>query len=258
MLWTRASTRVMVAGGDGTVALAIQELAGTGVPLAIVPTGTGNDAATSLGLRERDPLGAADAVIGGRTRTIDLARLRRIDGSTTLYSTVLASGFDSRVNDRANRMPWPRGHLRYDIAILIEFLRLRAIGFEIEIEHANGACERRSEELVMATVGNAPTYGGGIPICPDAILDDGLLDVTLVRPLSRRRLLRLLPHVYRGTHTSLPEVVTTRARRVRLAAVGVTAYADGDPVGALPLEIDVVPGALRVFVPAPEASAIGQ
>ncbi|MBF4561726.1 diacylglycerol kinase [Microbacterium sp. VKM Ac-2870] len=249
---------VMVAGGDGTVGLAVQELAGTGIPLAIVPTGTGNDAATALGLRERDPFGAADAVIGGATRRIDLARLRRIDGSTTLYSTVLASGFDSRVNDRANRMKWPRGHVRYDIAILVEFLRLRAIGFEIELESADGTGERLREDFIMATVGNGPTYGGGIPICPDALLDDGLLDVTLVRPLSRARLLRLLPRVYRGTHTDLPEVVTTRVRRVRLAAVGVTAYADGDPVGSLPLEIDVVPGALRVFTPSTEASAIDQ
>ncbi len=248
----------MAAGGDGTVAVAVQELAGTGIPLGIVPTGTGNDAATALGLRERDPLGAADAVIGGETRTIDLARLRRIDGSTTLYSTVLASGFDSQVNDRANRMRWPRGHVRYDLAILVEFLRLRGIEFEIELEGADGTCERLREELIMATVGNGPTYGGGIPICPDALLDDGMLDVTLVRPMGRARLLRLLPRVYRGTHTELAEVVTARVRRVLLAAVGVTAYADGDPVGVLPLEIDVVPGALRVFIPSPEASAIDQ
>ncbi len=240
---------VLVAGGDGTVNLAVQELAGTGIPLGIVPTGTGNDVATALRLRERDARGAAEAVVAGSTRTIDLARVHRADGSTTSYATVLASGFDSRVNDRANRMRWPRGHVRYDLAILIEFLRLRCVAFEVELEHDDGTIERRSEELLMATVGNGPTYGGGIPICPDADLADGLLDVTLVRPLGRARLLRLLPRVYRGTHTGLDEVVTARVRRVRLSAPATTAYADGDAVGMLPLEVDVPPGALRVFAP---------
>lgn len=102
----------------------------------------------------------------------------------------------------------------------------------------------------MATVGNGRTYGGGIPICPDADLGDGLLDLTLVRPAGRLHLLRLLPRVYRGTHTSLPEVSTRRARAVRLHARGVTAYADGDALGDLPLSVEVEPAALTVFTPA--------
>lgn len=238
---------VVVAGGDGTVALAIQELAGTGVPLGIVPTGTGNDLAVSLGLHDLDADAAADAVIAGRIRTIDLARITRTDGSTTLYGTVLASGFDSKVNDRANRMRWPRGASRYTIALLVEFARLRGIPFEAELTLEDGSVRRIARDLVMATVGNGRTYGGGIPICPDADLEDGLLDVTLVRPAGRLRLLLLLPRVYRGTHTSIDEVATYRVRAVRLASPGVTAYADGDAVGHLPLRIEVVPAALRVF-----------
>lgn len=238
---------VVVAGGDGTVSLAIQELAATGVPLGIVPTGTGNDLATSLGIRDLDADGAADAVIAGRTRTIDLARVTRADGSTVLYGTVLASGFDSKVNDRANRMTWPRGHMRYNIAILAEFVRLRGIPFDIALDLADGTVERLTGDLVMATVGNGRTYGGGIPICPDADLEDGLLDVTLVRPAGRLTLLRLLPRVYRGTHTSIRQVSTYRVRRVQLTSPGVTAYADGDPFGPLPVSIDVVPRALKVY-----------
>ncbi|WP_299087331.1 diacylglycerol kinase [uncultured Microbacterium sp.] len=238
---------VMVAGGDGTVSLAIQELAGSAVPLGIVPTGTGNDLATSLGIRDLDADAAADAVISGWTRTIDLARVTRPDGSTVLYGTVLASGFDSKVNDRANRMTWPRGHLRYTIAILAEFVRLRGIPFEVELDLDSGVTERVSGDHVMATVGNGRTYGGGIPICPDADLEDGLLDVTLVRPAGRLPLLRLLPRVYRGTHTSIAQVSTFRVRAAQLSSPGVTAYADGDPLGPLPLSIDVAPSALRVF-----------
>jgi diacylglycerol kinase (ATP) len=240
---------VVVAGGDGTVHLAIQELAGTDVPLGIVPAGTGNDLATALGLRELDAEAAADAVISGRTRRIDLARVTRDDASTAYYATVLASGFDSRVNDRANAMRWPRGGSRYNIAILVEFLTLAGIPYVIDLVLADGTEEQIAGEAIMATVGNTTHYGGGIPICPDADPTDGLLDVILVRPAGRLRLLRLLPRVYRGTHATVREVSTYRVRSVRLSARGVTAYADGDPIGSLPLTIDVAPAALSVFTP---------
>ena len=238
---------VAVSGGDGTVNLALQELAGTGIPLGIVPVGTGNDMATALGLRELDVDAAADAMIAGRTRTVDLARVTRTDGTSRFYGTVLASGFDSRVNDRANAMRWPRGGSRYNIAILIEFATLHGVPFRLDLELADGTTTRIDHDLVMATVGNGRTYGGGIPICPEADLSDGLLDVTIVRPAGRLHLLRLLPRVYRGTHTTVPEVSTFRVRSARLDAPGVTAYADGDPMGALPLSIEAVGRALTVF-----------
>jgi diacylglycerol kinase (ATP) len=148
---------VLVAGGDGTVSLAIQRLAGTGIPLGIIPSGTGNDLATTVGLRELDAVGAADAVVAGATRRIDVARATRADGSSTLFGTVLASGFDSKVNDRANRMRWPRGHSRYNIAILIEFLTLRGIPYTVEATTPDGVVERIDGDLVMATVGNGRT-----------------------------------------------------------------------------------------------------
>ncbi|MGZ8805058.1 MAG: diacylglycerol kinase, partial [Microbacterium sp.] len=180
---------------------------------------------------------------------VDLARVTQADGSSAYFGSVLASGFDSRVNDRANAMRWPRGGSRYNIAILIEFLTLKGIPYEVDFESADGNREHIVGDLVMATVGNGSHYGGGIPICPDADPSDGLLDLLLVRPAGRLRLLRLLPRVYRGTHTSAPEASTYRVRSVRLSSPGVTAYADGDPVGALPLSIDVAPAALRVFTP---------
>ncbi|MDR7112809.1 MULTISPECIES: diacylglycerol kinase [Microbacterium] len=241
---------VVVAGGDGTVNLAIQEVAGTGIPLGIVPSGTGNDFAATLGLRELDATAAADAIAAGVTRAIDLARVTREDGSTRYFGSVLASGFDSKVNDRANAMRWPRGGSRYNIAILVEFLTLAGIPYEVELELADGTREHVGGDLVMATVGNGRTYGGGIPICPDADPADGLLDVVLVRPAGRLRLLRLLPRVYRGTHAGVSEVAMRRVRSVRLSSPGVTAYADGDPIGALPVTVDVAPGALTIFTPA--------
>jgi len=197
---------VVVVGGDGTVRLAIQELAGTGIPLGIIPIGTGNDMAAAVGLRELAVLAAADTVAAGRTRQIDLARVTRHDGTTAHFGSVLASGFDSRVNDRANAMRWPRGGSRYNIAILAEFLTLRGIPYEIDMQLADGTHERVRGDHIMATVGNGSSYGGGIPICPDADTGDGLLDVLLVRPAGRVRFLRLLPRAYKGTHTSIDEV----------------------------------------------------
>jgi diacylglycerol kinase (ATP) len=242
---------VAVAGGDGTVRLALQEVAGTGIPLGIIPSGTGNDFAATLGLKELDAVTAADAIADGFTRDVDLARVTRDDGSTEYFATVLASGFDSKVNDRANAMRWPRGGSRYNIAILREFLTLAGMPYEVAFETAEGEPGSVSGDLVMATVGNGRTYGGGIPICPDADPSDGLLDLVLVRPAGRARLLRLLPRVYRGTHGSVAEVSMRRVRSVRLSSPGVTAYADGDPIGALPLTVGVAPKALRVFAPAP-------
>lgn len=235
---------LVIAGGDGTVALALPHLIGTDIPLGIIPAGTGNDFAAHLGIPELDPVRAADVISAGRTTRMDVARVERAGGEDRFYATVLASGFDSRVNDRANRMRWPRGDMRYNIAILIEFLFLAPTPYAIEVDG------RRIEgPFVMASVGNTRSYGGRIPICPDADAGDGLLDVTVVRPAGRLRLLRLLPTVYRGTHVQRPEVETYRGRRIRLDAPGITAYADGDPIGALPVTVAAVPGALRVFVP---------
>jgi diacylglycerol kinase (ATP) len=235
---------LVVVGGDGTINLAAQELAGTEVPLGIIPAGTGNDFAAHFGIPHLEPERAADVIDAGATRRIDLARVSRGDGSSQLYTTVLASGFDSKVNDRANRMRWPRGEMRYNIAILVEFLFLRDIPFAIEVDGT-----RIDGPFVLASVGNTRTYGGNIPICPDADPADGRLDVTVVRPSGRLRLLRLLPTVYKGTHLRHPEVETYRARKVRLEASGVTAYADGDPIATLPITIDVVPAALTLLAP---------
>ncbi len=240
-----APDAVVVAGGDGTISLALPHLAATGIPLGIVPMGTGNDFATHLGIPELDPVRAADVIAAGATADVDLARVTTDDGRERFYATVLASGFDSYVNDRANRMRWPRGHMRYNIAILIEFLFLKESRYAIEVDG------RRVEgPFLVVSVGNTRAYGGGIPICPDADAADGLLDVTAVRPAGRIKLLQLLRSVYKGTHLARAEVETHRGGRIRLEAPGITAYADGDPIAELPATVDIARGALRVLVPA--------
>lgn len=242
---------LVVVGGDGTVSLALQELAHTDVPLGIIPSGTGNDIAVALGIPTHDARAAADIVAAGPTRLLDLARVALPGGGARYFASVLASGFDSRVNDRANRMRWPRGSSRYTLAILREVIGLRGVPYEVELVGENGERTTLRRDLLMATVANSTSYGGGIPICPPADPGDGILDVVLVRPAGRLRFLGLLPRVYRGTHGTVPEVSMHRVRQVTLRAEATTAYADGDPVAALPLTIDAAPAAVRVFAPPP-------
>jgi diacylglycerol kinase (ATP) len=239
-----AGTGALVAvGGDGMVSLALQAVAGTGTPLGVVAVGTGNDFARVTGQPVRDPAAAgaviAQALADGRSRALDLGRT-----GDRWFGTVLASGFDSRVNDRGNRMSWPTGRFRYDVAMLAELAALRPIRYRVTFDDA----PEREIEATLIAVGNGSSYGGGMRICADAEMDDGLFDVCVVGPCSRTTLLRVFPRVYRGTHPSHPVVTVHRARRVRLAADDVTAYADGERIGPLPVEAETVPEAVRLLV----------
>jgi diacylglycerol kinase (ATP) len=234
---------LVAVGGDGMVSLALQAVAGTPTPLGVVAVGTGNDFARVAGLPVRDPAAAGTAIAGalrdGRTRALDLGRT-----GDRWFGTVLASGFDSRVNDRGNRMRWPTGRFRYDLAMLAELAALHPIRYRVAFD---GGPEREIEATLIA-VGNGSSYGGGMRICTDAEMDDGLFDVCVVGPCSRTTLVRVFPRVYRGTHPSHPVVTVHRAARVRLAADDVTAYADGERVGPLPLVAETVPKAVRLLV----------
>lgn len=228
---------LVVCGGDGMVNLAAQALAGTSVPLGIVPMGTGNDTARSLGLPVKDPLAAADVVVAGRTRAIDLAR-----SGDRYFVTVLAAGFDAAVNERANEMTWPKGNLKYSLAILAVLKAFRPITYTLDLDG-----ETRTVEGMLVSVGNGDSMGGGLRVTHGAELDDGLLDVVLFTSVPRRELLTTYPKLFSGGHTRHPAYQRHRVRRVTVAAPGVVAYADGERFGALPLTVEVVPGALTVF-----------
>ena len=245
----RDGVRALVAmGGDGTVHLGLQAVGGTGVPFGIVPAGTGNDFAVRLGLAG-DPLAAAgdiaDALRDGETRAIDLARVVGADGTEAWFGAVLAAGFDAFVNERANRMRWPRGAQRYNRAIVEELLALRPRRYRMSLDGAP-----TDFDSVLVAVGNTESYGGGFRIAPGADPTDGLLDVVVADPIGRLKLMRLRPKVFTGAHVLDPCVSTYRARTVDLSAEGVTAYADGERICPLPLKITCVPGALSVITKA--------
>ena len=233
-----------VIGGDGLVGIALQVLAGTEVPLGIVPAGTGNDHARAYGLPRHNPDQAADVIADGHTRTVDVGRVQVAGGAATYFGTVLAAGFDSLVSERANRMRWPRGQARYNLAVLAELANLRPLPFRVVLDD-----ERFTQDVVLTAVGNTSTYGGGLRICPEADPTDGLLDVTVIRAMPRRRLVRLFPTLYAGTHLRYGEVEMYRTERVRIDSPGIDACADGERVGPLPVEVRAVPQALRVLSP---------
>ncbi|WP_350349610.1 diacylglycerol kinase family protein [Agromyces sp. G08B096] len=235
---------VVVVGGDGMVSLGVNLLAGTGVPLGIVAAGTGNDLARGLGLPFDDPALGTEALVEALRhppQAIDAARVRH-GAHTTWYAAVLSAGFDAVVNERANRMIRPRGPSRYTLALLRELATFRPREYVITIDGV-----RREQRAMLVSVANNPSLGGGMRIVPQADLADGLLDVFIVHPLSRAGLLAVFPKVYSGTHVEHPAVEFVRARTVRIEASDVVAYADGERIGTLPVDVEVVPGALSVF-----------
>ena len=228
---------LVVCGGDGMVHIGAQAVANTGVHLGIIPAGTGNDVARYFDIPRKDPLAAADRVIASNTKRIDLAR-----SGSKYYVTVLAAGFDAVVNERANRMTWPRGQMRYNLATLAELRTFRPLPYTLELD---GRSVRLDAMLVA--VGNGASFGGGLRITEGASLDDGLLDVVIIKPMSKPGLVRTYPKLFKGTHVTHPQYEHHLVRTITVAAPGIVSYADGERFGALPLTIEAAPKALSVL-----------
>lgn len=232
---------VAAMGGDGMVAFVANGILGTGAALGIVPTGTGNDFAVTLGYPRRRPLEACAALAGDRTRVVDVGR---IEGGRA-FLCVAGGGFDSEVNREANRIRWARGTLVYVVAVFKTLRRFRPSAFRVTLDG-----ERVDFEGMFVAVGNARSYGGGMKITPQAEPDDGLFDVCLVKAMSRPALLAQLPRLFRGRHVLHPAVEIRRAREVRIESDrDFRLYADGEEVGPLPATLRVEPGVLPVLVP---------
>ncbi len=236
-------------GGDGTVGLAAIGLLGTDATLAIFPSGTADDFAGSIGLKGLES--AVRAVTAGNATRIDTGVVRT--GERTRHYVAIAScGFDSEVNEAANAMTVRLGGTGTYVAALIKTLsRFTPAGFTMDLD---GEIVRGQHMLVA--VGNSISYGGGMKVTPDASVVDGLLDVCMLRALSKPAFLRAFPRVFRGTHVTHPAVRMARVQRIHIEADRrVMVYADGERVGPGPATIEVAPGSLSVFV-GPNAKAV--
>lgn len=241
----RPESVLVVVGGDGMVHLGAHLAREKNVPLGLIPAGTGNDLARHLGL----PLGSIPLAtqhllraLEGAPQHIDLGVATSRQGVQHPFACVFSAGFDALVNERANRLRLVRGRHRYTLALLIELAKLRPITYTLTID---GVQETASYLLVA--VANSQSFGGGMKVTPEASLVDGKLDVFTLDPLSRWAFLRIYPRVFQGLHVSDPRVHIRQASTVRVASEGIVAYADGERLEALPLEVSVEPSRLAVF-----------
>lgn len=237
---------LVVVGGDGMVHLGANALAGTPIPLGIIPAGTGNDAARGLGLDPGDPGAAVERFLKscqGEPRSVDLGRLERAGATPVWFMCALSAGFDALVNERANRWHWPRGPMRYQLAILRELAVLKPLHYSLVVDG-----QVRRQRAVLISISNGVCVGGGMKITPDARYDDGRLDLFVVSPVSRLGFLRIYALVFSGRHTRRPEVRIEQVEEVFIDSPGVVAYADGERIGPLPATVKVDPGALKLWV----------
>jgi diacylglycerol kinase (ATP) len=234
-----------VMGGDGMTHLGVNAVAAAHLSghnrttLGLIPAGTGNDFCRGIGLDPKNAVAAAVVIAAGHSRFIDLARV-----GETYVGTVLATGFDALVNRRAKQLTWPRGSTRYAVATMAELRVFSPLQYRLSLDG-----EVRELQAMLVAIGNTSSYGGGMRICPEADPYDSLLDVTIIHPVGRLKLLRLFPEIYSGRFVRDPCVEQLRAREVTVEGLGLVGFGDGEMIAAAPLTVCCVPRALPVFTP---------
>ncbi len=245
---------VLLFGGDGTLHRHLAALVRLQLPVLVVPAGSGNDFARALKLLSiRDSVNAWRDFESGsaNARDLDLGTITENGGNTIHYfSCVAGCGLDSAVAQKANRMPrWLRRHGGYALGLIPAILEFSPISLRLSI--LDGSMTREmTKPVLLAAFANTPFYGDGMHVAPRAKMDDGNLDLCLINPLNRLKLLSLFPSVYFGRHLKIPEVeyLQTRGARVE-GALPIDIYADGEYVCKTPVEIGVERGALKVIAP---------
>lgn len=236
---------LLVMGGDGMMTLGVNACAGTEVPLGLIPAGTGNDMCRGLGIRVFNPLQAAHWVISDRTRRVDTLKVEGalVGGAEARYvGTVVSTGYASQVNRRANGMKLAVGNLRYAAAALAELAGFEPLTYRMHIDG-----RERVEPAMLVAVANAAYFGGGMKIAPGADVTDGRLDLTIIHPVSRSTLLRMLPMMFSERFTRDPAVERLTAIEVVVDGDGLYGMGDGEELGPAPLRISVAPRSLTVF-----------
>jgi diacylglycerol kinase (ATP) len=239
---------VVACGGDGTVSGLAACAADAGAPLAIVPTGAGNDFARHLGLDHKHALDAVRLLDAERTARVDLGRACADDGSEYVFTTVANTGFDAHANRWANGVRWATGTPLYLLAVARTLAVYRPRPFQVRVDD-----EKWEGDAWLIAVGNTRWYAGGMMIAPSAEIDDGQLDVCVIEGAPMRRFVVNFPKVFKGTHVELPDVTVLRGRNVEIGTPDddrpMDVWASGEHVGPLPARLESMPAALDVIVP---------
>jgi diacylglycerol kinase (ATP) len=229
---------IIAVGGDGLLHIVLQKIVPAHVPLAVIPAGTGNDFVRTLGwdLTEIDK--QLEHILNNAPTPLDLGL---VDGEW--FASVLSTGFDAIVNERANNLTWPKGPMKYNVSIAIELPRFKPKNYEIELDDRT-----ISTEAMLIAVGNGRSYGGGMLVCPNADISDGYFDVMVLHPISKREFVKTFPSVFIGAHVDHPSVEIVRSKKVRIESKAV-AYSDGERIGQLPVNAECIPGAMLGWKP---------
>jgi len=235
---------VVAAGGDGTIHGVGQGLIGTDAVLGVIPMGTGNDLARTLGI-PLDPVQAARSLFQSRPTPID-AILYRCEGGEGCCLNVAGVGFDASVAQRINHgFRFLKGTSAYLAAVGCCLATYRPVQLSISLDGTT-----LEADAMLCAIANAQYYGGGMKIAPEAKIDDGWIDVIVVRGISKLEFLRQFPRVFRGSHLSHPAVQSFRCKRVGIESrLPIPILADGEIVGSTPAEFEIAPRALRVAMP---------
>jgi diacylglycerol kinase (ATP) len=229
-------TGVIAFGGDGFIHELIQHLVPRQISLGVVPCGTGNDFARSIGVYELSFNEQLEIILKSPEKSIDLGRVGQ-----NWFAAILSTGFDALVNERANLMRWPKGRMKYNIAMIEKIIALRPHSYRVRLND-----HQMDIDATLITVANGPSYGGGMNICPDASLVDGHFDVMILGKVTRAELLKVFPKVYRGRHVGHPAVTFYRCRQIEILGSG-SSFADGEPISSLPLTAECASGVLKVW-----------
>ena len=229
---------VIAVGGDGLLHLVLQKITPAQVPLAVIPAGTGNDFVRTLGWSPDEVDAILQAVLSKKPQSVDLGL---VDGEW--FAAILSTGFDSIVNEKANTMSWPKGPMKYNVAIAIELPRFAPRHYEIVLDDRT-----ISTQAMLIAVANGRSYGGGMLVCPHADIADGYFDVMVLHPVSKLEFIKVFPRVFKGTHITHPAVEIVRSKSVKISSDAV-AYADGERIGQLPVSAQCISGALMTWLP---------
>ncbi len=253
-------TTVIAMGGDGSMQLLANGMMaekgvigetgviGRDVLLGVIPAGGGNDFAKALGI-PKTIQDAVDVIARGKSRMVDAVRVRTGDGKNAIYLGGGGVGLDALAMRYANGrfVKW-RGRLRY-LASAVAALRGFS-GIEVEVEFPGSDLPKIARRAMLAAVLNTPTFGGGLGIAPTAKIDDGILEFALIEMLSKRKVLALLPRLLLTGELKTSRVVRARAARIKLASRSEAWFqGDGELLGLAPVDIEVLPNALRMLVP---------
>ena len=229
---------VIGVGGDGLLHMLLQEVVGKRLPYTVIPAGTGNDYARAVGWDLESISSQLDVVTSQPARPIDLGLV-----DSEWFGAILSTGFDSIVNERANRLRWPNGPMKYNASIAYELTKFKPLEYLIKIDN-----QIIESAAMLIAVGNGSSYGGGMRVCPQANMHDGLFDIMILRPVSKLEFLKVFPRVFTGSHIDHPAVEVLRGSKVELSAPAV-AYADGERIGGLPVKAECLAGAGLSWTP---------